>query len=261
MPCACQQCVRHSKTLGLEQTASSGDGIRKAFRAAAKLWHPDRFEDSSPAQKDAEEHFKLVQIAYRELWEHHESPREMPLEPYWEWPATPAPEQPVEDPFAETKWSRPVAPPPSISFNGAPRCFVAPDFPLHAQQIVADHLGDPENALAIVDLSSGESPADSFSQYILFTLHGILVRNAHKIVSLLWYSDLGDVQIIDRRGYGKLRFWHLLAERFLGVEPRYSLLIHRRNQTLFCAIADEMDDRIKKVVYNFLLRMKSENHH
>lgn len=249
MPCVCQQCLHHSKTLGLGQSASSAKVIRKAFRSAAKLWHPDRFENNPRAQKDAEEHFKQIQVAYRELWEHHESPREWPLET-------------THEPPAETPFSKPNrgAVPPSISFGGAPGCFVAPDFPPFAYRIVADHLGDPENVLAIVDLPGGESPSGSFSQFILFTIHGILVRNAHKIVSLLWYTDLGDVQIMDRRGYGKLRFWHHLAERFYGVRPKYSLLIHRRSGALFCAFADEMDDSVKKVVYNFLLRRKSENH-
>ncbi|MGD0737476.1 MAG: J domain-containing protein [Terracidiphilus sp.] len=265
MPCVCQQCLQHSKTLGLDQTASSGAVIRKAFRSAAKLWHPDRFENNPRAQKDAEEHFKLIQIAYRELWEHHNSPHESPHTsrrenspaPQWEWPTRPAPEPPLEDPFAGT---RPAAPPPTISFGDAPRCFAGPDFPPYARQIIADHLGDPENAIAIVDLSLSESPADSFFQFILFTVHGILVRNAHKIVSLLWYSDLGNVQIVDRRGYGKLKFWHRLAERLYGVRPKYSLLIYRRNGTLFCKFDVQMDDNVKKVIYNFLLRRKSENH-
>jgi hypothetical protein len=255
MPCVCQQCLQHSKTLGLGQTASSGAAIRKAFRAAAKLWHPDRFENNPRARKDAEEHFKRIQVAYRELWEHHQTPRERPIEV----PLEAAPEEPVETPFAEAKRTRPAAPFPSISFGGAPRCFLTPDFPRHAQQIIADHLGDPENALAIVDLSSGGSPADSFSQYILFTLHGILVRNAHKIVSLLWYTDLGEVKLMVRRRYGKLRFWHKLVDKLYGAQPRYSILIYRRNGALFCAFADEMDDSAKKVVYKFLLRRKSEN--
>jgi hypothetical protein len=249
MPCVCPRCRQHSKTLGLTQAAPSKPAIRKAFRAAAKLWHPDRFENNPRAQKDAEEHFKLVQVAYRELWEHNETPVESSPE------SAPAP--PVETPFARAE---PAVALPTISFAGAPNCFEAPDFPLYAQQIIADHMGDPENALAIVDLSRTASPAGTFSQYILFTVHGIFVRNNHKIISLLWYTELGDVQITDRRGYGKLRFWHRLVEKLYGVQPRYSLLVYRRNKTLFCAFADEMDDSVKKVVYNFLLRRKSENH-
>jgi len=190
----------------------------------------------------------LIQVAYRELWEHSETPLELPIDP--------PREQAAEIPFARAK---PVVAPPAISFSGAPGCFVARDFPLDAQQIVADHLGDPENALAIIDLSSGGSSADSFSHYVLFTVHGILVRNARKIVSLLWYTDLGDVQFMDRHRYGKLRFWRKLAEKLYGVRRRYSLLIYRRSGALFCTFADEMDDSVKKVVYNFLLHRKSEN--
>jgi DnaJ domain len=249
MPCVCSRCLQHSKTLGLSLTAPSKPDLRKAFRAAAKLWHPDRFESNPRARKNAEEHFKLLQIAYRELWEHSESPVELPVE------TTPAPT--VETPFANPK---PAAAPLAISFSGAPNCFQAPDFPLYAQRIIADHMGDPENALAIVDLSRATSPAEAFSQYILFTVHGIFVRNAHKIISLLWYTELGDVQITDRRRYGKLRFWHKLAERLYGLQPRYSLLVYRRDKSPFCEFDDQMDDSVKKVVYNFLLRRKSENH-
>ena len=85
------------------------------------------------------------------------------------------------------------------------------------------------------------------------------MRNAHKIVSLLWYTDLGEVKLMVRRRYGKLRFWHKLVDKLYGAQPRYSILIYRRNGALFCAFADEMDDSAKKVVYNFLLRRKSEN--
>jgi hypothetical protein len=261
MPCICQQCLEHSKTLGLEKSASSGDAIRKAFRSAAKLWHPDRFENNPRARKDAEEHFKQIQVAYRELWEHHqsplESPSETPAQPYWEWPTRPAPEPSVEDPIPNPS---PVPPPPSISFGDASRCFVGPHFPLHALEIIADHLGDSENAIAIVDLSLGGHSANSFSQFILFTIHGILVRTPRKIISILWYSDLGEVKLVNRREYGKLSFWHHLAEKLNEARPKYSLLIYRRNGVLFSTFDVQMDDSVKRVVYNFLLRRKYENH-
>jgi hypothetical protein len=247
MPCVCQRCLEHSRTLGLEQTAPSGDLIRKAFRAAAKLWHPDRFENDPRAQKAAEEHFKQIQVAYRELWEHNETPREWPVE-------TPR-EQPVENPFAQSKR---VVERPAIAFGGAPGCFTGPDFPFYTQQVIVDHLGNPEDALAFIDLSAGKAQEEALSQYVLFTVHGFFVRDARKIVSLLWYSDLEDVKLTERRGYGKLGLWRRLKERLYGVQPRYSLLIYGRNRTLFCRFDIQMDDSVKKVVYNFLLRRKSE---
>jgi len=74
MPCACDQCLQHSKTLGLAPSAFSHELIHKAYRDAAKLWHPDRFESAPEQLPEAEEHFKLVQVAYRELTAHQENP-------------------------------------------------------------------------------------------------------------------------------------------------------------------------------------------
>jgi len=247
MPCVCARCVQHSKTLGLTQASPTKAAMRKAFRAAAKRWHPDRFENNTRAQKDAEEHFKLVQVAYRELWDHDEHPVQPSLET--------AAQPPVETPFAKPK---PPAPAPTIHFAGAPGCFNAPNFPPIAHPIIAHHLADPEHAIAFIDLSGPGSPPRSRSQFVLLTVDGIVVRDAHKLVSLLWYSDLGDVRITERRRYGKLNFWPRLVERLYGVRPKYALLVYRRTGSLFCAFADEMDDSVKKVVYNFLLRMKSE---
>jgi len=41
-----------------------------AYRAAAKRWHPDRFESDPARRTEAEERFKRVQVAFRELAEH-----------------------------------------------------------------------------------------------------------------------------------------------------------------------------------------------
>jgi len=209
-----------------------------AYRAAAKRWHPDRFESDPARRTEAEERFKRVQVAFRELAEHHEHPVDLP-------PAT--------------LFARPVEPPP-FSFGNAPRCFTAPHFPADVDQIIRDHLGPGHSALGIVDLSRAGSAAGSFSQFILLAGHAIMVRNQLGIVSLLWYSELGEINLVDRRRNGKLSFWQQLAERFLGPKPNYSLQIFRRNGTLFYTLAGEADDSVKKVIYNFLLRKKHQTH-
>ena len=81
MPCVCESCARHARTLGLEQTPRSRAPLRKAFRAAAKLWHPDRFERDPVLRLEAEERFKQIQVAYRELTEHYEDPVQWLIEP------------------------------------------------------------------------------------------------------------------------------------------------------------------------------------
>src|ERR1700761_3958746 len=74
MPCACSTCELNTRTLGAAQSLTTKVAIHKAYRAAAKLWHPDRFENNQGKRLEAEERFKRIQIAYRELCEHHEHP-------------------------------------------------------------------------------------------------------------------------------------------------------------------------------------------
>jgi hypothetical protein len=239
MPCACETCHQHARTLGLADKQVSKAAIRKAFRAQAKLWHPDRFENDEAKRLETEEHFKQIQVAYRELWEHYENPREFPLEEAF--PARPK-----------------VDNSPRISFGGAPGCFVTPDFSPRAHRIILRHLPNPENAVAIVDLSGSGPRSGTFDQFILLTRDGIFVRNARQIISLLWYSHLGEVSLIDQRKYGKLGFWQRTAERISGIEQKYALEIHRRDRTHFCTITGQVDDSAKKVMYSFLQQMKSQ---
>lgn len=214
--------------------------MRKAFKAAAKLWHPDRYEKDVERRREAEERFKQIQIAYRELSEHHANPVE------WL----------VEDAFAPAQ----TAEMPPITFHDAPGCFAAPDFSPHAQGIIARHVREPDSAVAIVDLSGHGSVAGDLSQYILFTTQGIFVRDALGMVLLLWYSDLGEVRIVDLRKNGKLSLWHRMIERLSGTEQKYALHIHRSDGTPFFSIASETDDRVKKVIYNFLQQKRPQNH-
>lgn len=240
MPCACQQCLEHARTLGLDQRPSSRAALGKAFKSAAKLWHPDRYEKDAEQRHEAEERFKQIQIAYRELSEHHENPVE------WL----------VEDSLAPARASG-MGP---ITFGDAPGCFAAPDFSLHAQRIIARHVREPDSAVAIVDLSGHGSAAGDLSRYILFTMQGIFVRDALHMVSLLWYSDLGDTQIVDLRNKGKLGLWQRMIERLSGTEQKYALHIHRSDGTPFFSITHETDDRVKKVIYNFLQQKKPQTH-
>ncbi|MGA9669399.1 MAG: J domain-containing protein [Terracidiphilus sp.] len=238
MPCACANCLQHASTLGLADKQASKAAIRKAFRAQAKLWHPDKFENDEPKRLEAEEHFKQIQVAYRELWDHHEHPRQLPAEE-----AFPSRTPPDNS--------------PRISFGGAPGCFVAPDFSRLADRIIARHLAHPENAMAIVDLSGSSSKAGTFDQFMLFTRDAILVRNAQKIISLLWYYDLGEVTLVDQRKEGKLGFWQRVSERISGIEQKYALQIDRRDKSHFYTIVGQVDDSVKKVIYIFLLQMRS----
>ena len=181
MPCACVKCLDHSRTLGLAESPESKDAVRKAFHAAAKLWHPDLFENDPAQRLDAEEKFKTIQAAYTALLEHVESPVELPAVEF----------EAVADPFPA---SRRPEPPPSLSFGGAPGCYTAQDFSSRVLEIVWSHIREPDRALALVDISRHGSPLGDLSQYILLSRLGIVVRDAQRIISLLWYDDLGEMR-------------------------------------------------------------------
>jgi hypothetical protein len=251
MPCACEQCLQHTRTLGLAEGPDSKDAIRKAYHAAAKLWHPDRFEHDPAQRLEAEEKFKAIQAAYTELTEHFENP----IQPFTE----PVAAQPPAEDFFAPRHTR-VSSEPRISFGGAPGCYVSPDFPPRALDIIASNVREPDRALALVDLSRHGSPHGDLSQYILFSTHGIYVRDAHGILSLLWYDDLGETRFVDQRKNGKLPFQLRFIEKISGTEQKYALEIYRRDGTLFYAIASQADDGVKKVIYNFLQQKKPQPH-
>lgn len=241
MPCVCAQCEQHAAALGLAQSPSSRAVLRKAFRATARLWHPDRFEKEPEKRREAEEQFKQIQVAYRELSEHYENPRQWPVEEVFN---------------REAK----TASAPAISFGGAPGCFVAPDFSPRAERIIAAHVREPDRALAMVDLSGPASPPGTLAQYILFTCHGLFVRDSLGILSLLWYSDLGEIRLVDKRRNGRLGLWPRFIERLSGTEQKYVLEIFRRDGTPFHSIASQLDDSLKEVIYKFLQQMKPQTH-
>jgi DnaJ-like protein len=259
MPCACTTCRHHATILGLAKKSLTKTEIHKAFRAEAKLWHPDRFENNPAQRAEAEEHFKLIQVAYRELWEHCENPAQNSSE---EIPADPV--APTAVPADQTTYQGTVTAPeetPPPFFGGAPNCFVAPHFPQSAGPIIlAGHMEATERPLAIVDLSGYRSGPPQFSQYVFLTSYRIFVRNALNIVTFLWYSDVGDTRFIDLYRHGKPRFWVAIVDQLLRLDPKYSLEIYRRNGTFFHSIAGEADDSVKKVIYNFLLQKKSQAH-
>lgn len=253
MPCACTTCLQHAATLGLGRKPPTKAAIRKAFRSEAKLWHPDRFENEPVKRFEAEEHFKQIQVAYRELWEHCESPVKNA-------PTAPAPpqEQPAES-VAASKPREEDTPP--LFFGGAPNCFVSPHFPSAATEIIIEFsMEATERPLAIVDLSQRPSSPPKFAQYIFLTSYRVFVRNAFNIVASLWYGHLGDIRFVDLRRQGKSGLWRMIVDEILGLDPKYVLEIYRHNGDLLCSIADEADDSVKKVLYNFLLQKKSKGH-
>lgn len=235
MACVCKSCVEHSRTLGIVHAPKSKSGLHKAYRAAAKRWHPDRFENNQRERLEAEERFKRIHAAYEALCEHFDNPARRAREADFVTPVQPNPR-------------------PTIFFGDVPGCFAAPNFPDYFREAIeAAHLDSTEIPVGFVDLSGAAE------RYILLGNHKMYIRNAAGILSVIWYVDLGAVNLIDLKAEKKAGAWQRIAETIAGKAQHYSLEINRLDGSRFCMLTDRPDDRVKKVVYNFLRQMKSNS--
>lgn len=71
--CRCNRCVAGLRILSLD-TGATEEAIHDAYLDLAKVWHPDRFEADHRLKARAEEQFKQIQVAIRELREHFHRP-------------------------------------------------------------------------------------------------------------------------------------------------------------------------------------------
>jgi hypothetical protein len=259
MSCDCGQCRQHYRTLGIAFGIPEESAIEEAYREAVKQWHPDLYENYASLRADAEEHFKQIQVAFRELKEHNAAVVESPVESV----AIQTPHVGIQ-PNAGVQ-PREEAPAiafrtaPSISFGDAPGCLVAPHFTPEAEEMIAQHLGKIGAPLAIVDLTGARSLPRNYAQFLLLTELGIMVRDARKIVSLLWFRDLGEINLIDKQKPGKPGIWQSLFEGGSGSQSRCVLEIYRNNGTLFYSLSGHADDSAKRAIYDFLHRKKNQS--
>jgi hypothetical protein len=254
MSCDCAQCRQHYRTLGIAYGIPSESEVEAAYNESVKQWHPDLYENYASLRADAEEHFKEIQVAWRELKAHAGGAVESPAESA---PAarTPVDRSPVDSVYTPT---RSVQEAPALSFDGVPGCLVESQFTEEIKQMIADHLGRLGSALAIVDLAGARSFGASYSQFFLLAASGIMARDGRNIVSVLWYKDLGEITLIDRRKQGKPGLWQKLVEGSSGDRPESSLQINRSNGTQFITIGPQVDERAKRTIYNFLLSKKDQ---
>jgi hypothetical protein len=250
MSCDCAQCRQHYRTLGIAYGIPSESEVEEAYREAIKQWHPDLYENYASLRADAEEHFKQIQIAWRELKAHTGAAMETP--PTSAPPArTPVERSPVDSVYTPP---RSVQEAPVLSFDGVPGCLVESQFTEEIKQMIADHLGRLGSALAIVDLAGARSHA-GYTQFFLLAASGIMARDGRNIVSVLWYKDLGEITLIDKCKQG---LWQKLVEGSSGDKPESSLQINRSNGTQFISIGPQVDERAKRIIYNFLLSKKDQ---
>jgi len=147
-----------------------------------------------------------------------------------------------------------IHPTPAISFGDAPDCYVTPHFPARIREAIEGaRVESSDPVVAFIDLSAGSARS---LEFILLTKQRMLIRSASELLSVIWYADLGSIRLVDRQGQ-KQGAWQRIAEKIAGKTQRYSLQIDRLNLSRFYALTDRPDDRVKKVVYNFLRQMKS----
>jgi hypothetical protein len=247
MSCDCGQCRQHFRTLGIAYGVPSESEIQDAYNEAVKQWHPDLYENYASLRADAEERFKEIQVAYRELKEHNGGAVEAPAEESFVPSVSYAPSAQSAQP------AQPAAT-PVLSFGGALGTQTGPHFTPDVEELIAAHLGRLGKALAIVDLS-GARQTGGYAQFLLLAELGMIARDQRKIVSLLWYKDLGEINLIDKQG--KPGIWQSLAG-VSGSQPKYALEIYRNNGVLFLTISAQADDSVKKIIYDFLLNRKSQ---
>ena len=238
MACVCKSCLEHSRTLGIVHVAKSKSALHRAYRAAAKLWHPDRFEDNQRKRLEAEDRFKCIHAAYLALCEHFENPTKRQREAEFVTPIQPNPQ-------------------PTIHFGDAPGCFAVGNFPDYVKEAIeAAHLDSTEIPVGFIDLSGGNARA---TRYILLGNHKMYIRDASGILSVVWYVDLGEVNLVDLQAERKPGAWQRIAETIAGKAQCHALQINRLDGSLFRVLTDRPDDRVKKVIYNFLRQMKSNS--
>jgi DnaJ domain len=241
MACVCKSCVDHAHTLGAAQALTSKTAIHKAYRAAAKRWHPDRFPNDERKRHEAEDRFKRIHAAYEALCEHLETPVRT-----------------TQEAESDAEFVTPIQSffMPTIFFGDAPGCYAAPDFPPAVQACIAAARPDAsEKPVGFINLIPEKT---RISEFILLTNHRMYIRDANEILSTVWYNDLDEIRLIDNHAGKQPSAWQRIAESVAGKGPRYTLEIGRYNGKHFYTLDERPSDRVKKVVYNFLRQMKSK---
>src|SRR3569623_640601 len=203
MACGCQSCLTHFPVLGIADPPRSKAAIHKAYRTAAKLWHPDRYENAPRRRLEAEEQFKRIQVAYRELCEHFDNPKRRFVERQFR-------SRDTSDVYEAERFSGAAAP-PTIFFGDAHHCFSIAYYPEGVERIILESaLGGAESPVGFVIISGRMHEKDVPARYILLTNHRLFIRDSSELVHVLWYSDLGEIAYIDRHAEKKRHLSHRL---------------------------------------------------
>jgi hypothetical protein len=240
MVCDCKRCVLHFRTLGLDGRPTNSDVIKEAYRDSVKIWHPDRFESDPRLRLKAEEQFKRVQVAYRELTEHESSCGD----------STSRDSTSDETPRKSHKLK-------TVPIGDLSMCFAAPSFPPNLERRVRQQtcMGHSEEILGIVDLSRTECRAGDFSQFFLLSNYGIWVNDGLTRNSFLAYGDVGILNLIDHRdSQGKIGWFQRQVEVASGNQQKLSLEVKRQGGSHYFTLSGPADDKVKVIINDFILK-------
>jgi hypothetical protein len=228
--------------------------IEAAYQESVKQWHPDLYKDYASLRAEAEERFEQIQLAYRELKEHFGAGGSTPVRASSA-PSAQSASYAPSVPYFET--AQPVSE-PELSFGGAPGCLIAAQFNSEIKEMIAGHMGSQDKAMAIVDLGGSHARFASYAQFLLIGNRGIMVRNARNIVSLLWYKDLGELRWTEGQSGSKSGNWQKFIGNLSGGSGGCQLAIYRSDGALFLSLTDQVEDGVKRTLYNFFLGKKAQ---
>ena len=139
MSCECAQCRQHYRTLGIAFGIPEESAIQAAYQEGLKEWNPELYQDYEFLRADAEEHFKQIQVAYRELQQHNGPQGGLPVEIV----AARTESRPSNSAEAAPSVAPPVA--PSL-FEDSPGCATAPNFTEEIKEMIGRPPGKGRHA-------------------------------------------------------------------------------------------------------------------
>ena len=243
MSCECGQCRQHYRTLGIAYGVPTESEIEEAYQESVKQWHPDLYENYASLRAEAEEHFKQIQVAYRELKEHNASGeiRRNCLDAKLFGRATHPRRQLLHQASAAYQDSA-----RAISFGGAPGCLVA-RISRRSQRDDRRPPGKRSSAhlLAIVDLGGTRRHRQLLSIPTCWPAAeswcAMPATSSHCSGTRTWERSP------DRQANGgQIRHLAKPLGEPPAARPKYALEIYRNNGTLFLSLTDQADDSVKR---------------
>jgi hypothetical protein len=239
--CICATCESHWKILDLSEPPDSAAQIREAYLDAVKVWHPDRFEGDARLRAKAEDRFKNLQVAYRELTEHIDKIAKFA--------------EPTGPTDADSETRRAAVLTPLDAFAGDDRCYVSPHIPDTVRSLVAHGMGSKSasDLLVVIDLSGTRATRRDLSSFLALSTRHLTLKTPSAQGSLR-YDDLdaARLMLIDHEKDGELGWWPRGRKAADWSPRRYTLEAFRRDGTHVLTLDTPVSDTVKQALFHFL---------